>query len=66
MASLKTVRQAAREPKCPYTEFRLRQMIAQGQCPGVRVGNRFMVNLSALIQQVDRESVVLAAQEATK
>ena len=57
MASLFTVRQEVKNPECPYTEHRLRRMIAEGTCPGVRVGNRFMINHAALLEQVNTQSV---------
>ena len=57
MATLRTVRTEARDPKCPYTEHRLRLMIAQGTCPGVQVGNRFLINHDALVAQVNAQSV---------
>lgn len=57
MASLFTVRQEVKNPECPYTEHRLRRMIAEGTCPGVRVGNRFMINHAALLEQVNTQSI---------
>lgn len=64
MAKLFTVRSEAKNPECPYTEHRLRLMIAQGTCPGVRVGNRFMINHEALLRQVDTQSVANSNLEA--
>ena len=63
MATLKTVRQAAQDPGCPYTEFRLRKLIAQGMCPGVRAGNRFLVNMDILVKQVNTASMAQITQE---
>lgn len=57
MAKLFTVRSEAKNPDCPYTEHRLRKMIAEGSCPGVRVGNRFMVNHDALVEMVNSQCV---------
>jgi hypothetical protein len=31
-------------------------MVAQKRCPGIYTGNRFMVNVDALIEQLDGES----------
>jgi hypothetical protein len=31
-------------------------MVAQKRCPGIYAGNRFMVNVDALIEQLDTES----------
>ena len=56
MRKLETVRKTAAMPECPFTEHRLRLMVAEGTCPGVRVGNRFLVNLDALIELVNAES----------
>ena len=50
------VREAAQAADCPFTEYRLRLMIAAGRCPGVMVGNRFMIDLDALIAQTKEES----------
>lgn len=38
------------------SESYLRLMVAQGRCPGIRVGNRYMVNVPLLMEQMDRES----------
>lgn len=54
MAKFMTIRQAANTGVFP--EYRIRLMVAQGICPGIRVGTRFMVNVDALAEQLDRES----------
>ncbi len=66
MAGLFTVRQEAKNPECPYTEHRLRLMIAQGTCPGIPVGNRFMINHAALMEQVREQSIANARTGAAK
>lgn len=38
------------------SEYRLRCMIAEGTCPGVYSGNRFLVNVPMLIEQLDAMS----------
>ena len=38
------------------SEYHLRIMERQGQLPGVRVGNRFKVNVGLLVDQLNRES----------
>ena len=38
------------------SEHRIRLMVAQDQCPGIYVGNRFMVNFDALLEQLDKAS----------
>lgn len=37
-------------------------MVAEGRCPGIRVGNRFMVNVEALAEQLDKESREVVAK----
>ena len=54
MAQFKTIRQTAALGVA--SEHHLRLMVAQGHCPGIRVGNRFLVNVEALVEQLDRES----------
>ena len=53
--NFKTIRQTA--ALGILTEHRLRLMVAQGLCPGIRVGNRFLVNVDALVEQLQRESL---------
>lgn len=38
------------------SEHRLRLMVAAGECPGIKTGNRFLVNVGALTEQLDRQS----------
>ncbi len=38
------------------SEYHLRMMERQGKLPGVRVGNRFKVNVDLLVDQLNRES----------
>jgi len=38
------------------TEHYLRILVAQGKCPGIKSGNRFLVNVEALAEQLDAES----------
>jgi len=54
MPTFKTIRQTAALGF--MTEHYLRLMVAEGRCPGIRVGNRFMVNVEALAEQLDTES----------
>ncbi len=53
-----TIRQTARAKVLP--EYTLRLMEKQGRLPGVRSGNRFLVNVPMLIEQLDRESLAQA------
>ncbi len=39
------------------SEHHLRMMEKQGKLPGIRSGNRFLVNTALLIEQLDRESL---------
>ena len=54
MIELRTIRQTA-ATKIASEHF-IRQLVASGQCPGIRVGNRFMVNVAALSDQLEAES----------
>ena len=54
MLELKTIRQTAATGILP--EYRIRRMVAAGTCPVIKVGNRFMVNVTALAEQLDRMS----------
>ena len=49
-----TVRQAARYLEVP--EHLIRSMVAQGECPGIYSGNRFLVNVEALREYLDTAS----------
>lgn len=50
----KTVRQTAAEGVAP--ENYIRRLVAQGRCPGVYSGTRFLVNVEALREYLDRIS----------
>ena len=54
MPTFKTIRQTA--AMGILTEHRIRIMVAQGNCPGIRTGNRFLVNVEALAEQLEAES----------
>ena len=53
-----TIRQAASTGV--LSEYPLRLMEKQGRLPGIRSGNRFLVNLPLLNAQLDRESLAQA------
>ena len=55
MSNFKTIRQTA--SMGILNEHRLRIMVSQGTCPGIYVGNRFLVNIELLIEKLQRESV---------
>ena len=54
MSTFKTIRQTAATGI--LTEFRLRIMQKSGKLPGIQVGNRFLVNVDQLIEQLERDS----------
>ena len=54
MPTFKTIRQTAATGI--LTEHRLRLMVAQGICPGIRTGNSFLVNVDALVELLDNLS----------
>lgn len=54
MTQFKTIRQTAALGL--ISEHHLRLMVAQNLCPGIRTGNRFMVNVDALAEQLDTMS----------
>lgn len=54
MPEFKTIRQTA--ARGILSEHRIRLMVAAGQCPGIKTGNRFLVNVSALAEMLDTES----------
>lgn len=58
-----TIRQAASMGVLP--EYTLRLMEKQGRLPGIRSGNRFLVNLPLLIEQLDRKSMAQMQSEAS-
>lgn len=55
MPEFKTIRQTA--ALGVLTEHRLRLMVAQGTCPGIYVGNRFLVNVELLLELLQTESL---------
>ncbi len=64
MPEFKTVRQTAATGL--ITEHYLRLMIARGECPGIRSGNRFLVNvtaLSALLDELSRRGLEVRKSE---
>lgn len=49
-----TVRETARSGLAP--EHFIRQLVAQGKCPGVYSGTRFLVNVAQLREYLEAES----------
>ncbi len=58
-----TIRQTARTGV--LTEYTLRLMEKQGRLPGIRSGNRFLVNVPLLVEQLDRESLAQMQSEVS-
>lgn len=54
MVNFRTIRQTAALGL--ITEYQLRLMVSQGRCPGIKSGNRFLVNVDALSELLDAES----------
>lgn len=54
MPVFKTIRQTASTGW--ITESHLRRLVAEGKCPGIYSGKRFLVNVNALAEQLDAES----------
>ncbi len=54
MVLLRTIRQTAKMGI--ISERQLRQLVTEGLCPGIRMGNRFMVNVTALSEMLDAKS----------
>lgn len=54
MPEFKTIRQTAATGI--LSEHRIRLMVAAGECPGIKTGNRFLVNITALAEQLERMS----------
>lgn len=49
-----TIRETARTKIVP--EHYLRLMVAQGKCPGIYAGKKFLVNYGLLVKQLNDES----------
>lgn len=50
----KTIRQTAATGLIPESYLRL--LVKERKCPGIYSGNRFLVNIDALVEQLDAES----------
>lgn len=62
MPEFKTIRQTAASGL--ISEHYLRQLVARGECPGIRSGNRFLVNFTALSEKLDRDSRMTISKES--
>lgn len=54
MPEFKTIRQTAASGL--ISEHYLRSMVARGECPGFRSGNRFLINVDLLKETLDEKS----------
>ena len=54
MPTFKTIRQTAALGILP--EYRIRLMVAAGECPGIQTGNRFLVNVDQLVEKLNAMS----------
>lgn len=54
MPNFRTIRQVAGLGL--LSEHQLRLRVAQKRCPGIYCGSRFLINLEALMEQLDTES----------
>lgn len=61
MTQFKTIRQTAAMGILP--EHRIRILVAQGKCPGVYSGTRFLVNTRLLEEMLDRESATAVKED---
>lgn len=61
MTQFKTIRQTAATGL--LSERQLRLLVAAGRCPGIHTGNRFLVNVTALEEQLDRQSREVCAND---
>lgn len=52
-----TVKKAVAMPDVPLTESALRGMIKRKECPGWYTGNRFNVNVDALLAMLEQKSM---------
>lgn len=59
MPNFRTIRQVAAAGI--ISEYYLRQLVARGECPGIQSGNRFLVNVPVLIEQLDEQSRAAAS-----
>lgn len=52
-----TIKQTAAMPDVPLTESALRGMVKRKECPGWYTGNRFTVNIDALLAMLEQKSI---------
>lgn len=54
MPTFKTIRKTAALGF--LSEHHLRMLVAQKKCPGIQTGNRFLVNVEALVEMLEKQS----------
>lgn len=54
MPTFKTIRQTAATGI--LSEHHLRILVAKGECPGIKTGNRFLINNEALSEMLEAQS----------
>jgi excisionase family DNA binding protein len=59
---MRTIRDTAKwfkdhDPETEITEFAIRQMIKEGTIPAVKTGNKFLVNLDAVLERFGADQV---------
>ena len=50
-----TIREESRQPECPFSEGRLRAMVAEQRVPGIYSGNRFYIHHEMFMDQIKTE-----------
>lgn len=60
MAEYKTIRQVAASGL--ISEYFLRCLVARGECPGFRSGNRFLINVEQLKEKLNELSRMEAGE----
>lgn len=61
MNEFKTIRQVAAMGILP--DHRLRIMVKEGKCPGIIMGNRFLINVTLLNKMLEDESLKMPKWE---
>lgn len=61
MPVFKTVRETA--ALGILNEHRLRVLVSEGKCPGIRSGNRFLINVPALMEKLENDSKISCEKE---
>ena len=64
MPEFRTIRQTAATGL--YPEHAIRALVKRGQCPGIYSASRFLVNVPALAELLERKSLEAVKVEATK